>query len=423
MSRNILENNTRLDGRDMEQVRPLDIEVGLLPRTHGSGHFNRGETQSLSICTLGAPGDKQTLDGMEISGEKSFMHHYNFPPFSVGEAKPLRGPGRRDIGHGALAEKALEQMIPDKEDFPYTIRVVSETMNSNGSSSMASTCGATLALMDAGVPIKAPVAGIAIGIASIGDDWKIITDIQDLEDGAGGMDFKVTGTQEGITAIQMDTKTHGITHEMIKEAMRQGKNARLHILDEMSQIIPETRAEMSKFAPRIVKLNIDPEKIGEVIGPGGKIINQIIDETGVDSIDIEDSGLVMITSTDGESAQKAYDWVHNITRTIEAGEVFTDVPVARLMDFGAFVEMLPGKSGLVHVSELAPWRVEKVTDIVEVGSKVNVKVIEIDDKGRINLSMKQAEGNTYTDEMKAKAQKAPTRRPSDKRPPQKPERK
>lgn len=414
-TRMILEHDQRVDGREITEVRPLDIGVGLLPRVHGTGHFKRGGTQVLSICTLGAPGDHQVLDGMEIVGEKRYFHHYNFPPYSVGEAKPLRGASRRDIGHGSLAEKALEQMIPDKESFPYTIRVVSEVMNSNGSSSMASTCGSTLALMDAGVPIKAPVAGIAMGLASRGDQWKVITDLQDVEDGPGGMDFKVTGTEKGITALQMDTKTDGLTHEIIVQAFTQGKDARLHILKQMSEVIEAPRAELSPFAPRIMKISIDPEKIREVIGPGGKMINEIIDTTGVETIDIEQDGLVMITSKDQESAEKALEWVHNLTREVEAGEEF-EGEVVRIMDFGAFVNILPGKDGMVHVSELAPWRVGKVTDIVNLGDKVHVKVIEIDSMGRVNLSMKQAEGNEYTDEMRKRSEvEASSRGPRDKK--------
>ncbi len=409
-SRLILEEGKRIDGRALDEVRELQVEVGLLPRVHGSGLFARGETQILSVCTLGAPGDKQTLDGMELVGDKRYMHHYNFPPFAVGEAKPLRGTGRREIGHGALAEKAIRNMIPDVDTFPYTIRVVSETLNSNGSSSMASTCGSTLALMDAGVPIKSPVAGIAMGLASRGDQWKVVTDLQDLEDGPGGMDFKITGTKNGITAIQMDTKTSGINMEIIKTALSQAKTARLHILKQMLAVIPEPRTELSPFAPRIFEIRINPDKIREVIGPGGKMINEIIEKTGVEAIDIEQDGLVMITATDQESGEKARNWVHDLTREVEVGELF-EGEVVRLMDFGAFIQVLPGKDGMVHISELAPWRVEKVSDIVKVGDKVKVKVIEIDDQGRINLSMKQAEGNVYTDEMKAKAQSQPPKRP------------
>lgn len=413
VSRQIIEGKRRLDGRKIEEVRPLINEVGLLPRTHGTGHFSRGETQVLTICTLGAPGDQQTLDSMETVGEKRYMHHYNFPPFSVGEAKPLRGPGRRDIGHGSLAEKALEPVLPAKTDFPYTIRLVSEVLNSNGSSSMASTCGSTLALMDAGVPITSPVAGIAIGIATLGDKWQVITDLQDLEDGPGGMDFKVTGTKNGFTAIQMDTKTLGINHEMIVEALRQGHSAIQHILGQMEQVIPEPRKEMSPYAPRIISLKIHPDKIREVIGPGGKMINEIIAKTGIEAMDIENDGTVMITSKNQESGQKAYDWVNNLTREIEPGETF-EANIDKIMDFGAIASFGQGKDGMIHISEMAPYRVAKVDDIVKVGDTVNVKVITVDkESGRIGLSMKQAEGNTYPEKPKA------TEKPHSSRPPRK----
>lgn len=390
----ILNEGRRVDGRGIDEVRSLLSEVALLPCVHGSGHFMRGETQVLSICTLGAPGDKQTLDGMELVGEKRFMHHYNFPPFSVGEAKPLRGAGRREIGHGALAEKAIEPVLPVAADFPYSIRVVSEVLGSNGSSSMGSTCGTSLALMDAGVPIKAAVAGIAIGLASDGKRYKVITDLQDLEDGEGGMDFKVTGTTAGITAIQLDTKTDGLPKEVVEEAIAKARTARLQILDVMKGAIAESRPDLAPTAPRILSLQINPELIRVVIGSGGKMINEIIAKTGVSAIDIEDSGLVMITALDGASGKAALEWVTNLTREVKAGEAFTG-EVVKLMEFGAFVNLLPGKDGMVHISELAPWRVEKVEDVVKVGDKVHVVVMAIDEKGRINLSMKKAEGNVY----------------------------
>ena len=386
----ILERDQRVDGRKLTDIRPLSAQVGLIPRMHGSGLFNRGETQILSILTLGSPSDEQLLDGMEVEGKKRYMHHYNFLGFSVGEASPIRGAGRREIGHGALAEKALEPVLPSKEDFPYTILITSETLGSNGSSSMASTCGSTLALMDAGVPIKKPVAGIAMGMASNEKgEYKILTDIQDLEDGKGGMDFKVTGTRDGITAIQMDTKTHGITLEMIEKALSQGIVALNEILDMIQKEIPEPRSDLSKFAPRITSIRINPEKIGTVIGPGGKIINKIIDETGV-AIDIEDDGLVMITSTEPEGMKKAIEWIETLTKEAKVGETY-EGEVVRILDFGAFVEIFKGTDGMVHVSEIsAKERVEDINKFLKVGQKVKVKVMKIDEKGRINLSMKQA---------------------------------
>ncbi|OGF20366.1 polyribonucleotide nucleotidyltransferase [Candidatus Falkowbacteria bacterium RBG_13_39_14] len=388
VSRMIIEEERRIDGRKLDEIRPLYIEAGLIPRTHGSGLFTRGQTQVLSLVTLGSPGDEQILDTMELDEKKRYMHHYNFPPFSVGEAKPLRGTSRREVGHGALAEKALMPVLPqDKEKFPYTIRVVSEVLGSNGSSSMGSTCGSSLSLMDAGVPIKAPVAGIAMGLASdSAGRWKVITDLQDVEDGNGGMDFKITGTKDGITAIQMDTKTEGLTSEMIEQTFKQGLEARLRILEEMGKVIAEPRADLSPYAPRITSFMINPDKIREVIGPGGKVINEIIDNTGV-TIDIEDSGLVMVCSSDAEASKKAVEWIQNIVKEVEVGEEYLG-KVTRIMDFGAFVEVLPKQEGLVHVSELAPFRVNHPQDIVHVGDMIKVKVIEIDSMGRINLSHK-----------------------------------
>jgi polyribonucleotide nucleotidyltransferase len=398
VSRAIIEKDLRLDGRALTEIRPLSSEVQLLPRVHGSGLFNRGETQALTICTLGSPGDKQVLDGMEVVGEKHYMHHYSFPPYSVGEAKPLRGAGRREIGHGALAEKALEPVLPNLENFPYTIRVVSETLSSNGSSSMASTCGSTLALMDAGVPLSAPVGGIAMGLASYNGSWKVITDLQDLEDGPGGMDFKITGTRHGITAIQMDTKTEGLTHDIIVQTLEQAKPARNEVIDVLEQAIAEPRPELSPYAPRIISLTIHPDKIREVIGPGGKMINEIIETTGVETIDIEQDGTVMITSSNGQAGEAAREWIHSMTREIKPGETFTGT-VSRIMDFGAIVEILPGRDGMVHISELAPWRVEKTEDIVKLGDSIHVKVLSVEGD-RTSLSMKQAEGNTYPEKPK-----------------------
>ncbi|MBI4250177.1 polyribonucleotide nucleotidyltransferase [Candidatus Uhrbacteria bacterium] len=397
VTRAILDEAKRVDGRALDEIRVLVSEVGLLPRTHGSGLFSRGETQVLSIVTLGSPGDEQTLDGMEVAGKKRYMHHYNFPPYSVGEVKPLRGPGRREVGHGALAEKALLPVLPSKEDFPYTIRVVSEVLGSNGSSSMASTCGSTLALMDAGVPITAPVAGIAMGLASRQDGaYKVLTDLQDLEDGDGGMDFKIAGTKKGITAIQLDTKTKGLTMEIVRETLQAGSAARLKILGVMEQAIAAPRSELSKYAPRIVSFMINPEKIRDVIGPGGKVINEIIDKTGV-QIDIEQTGLVMVTSVSEEGSVEAVAWIKRLTREVKVGEIF-EGRVTRIMDFGAFVEVLPRQEGLVHISELAPYRVRQVTDIVKVGQVIPVKVIGIDEQNRINLSLKQAQQQAPTQE-------------------------
>jgi len=389
--KNILEagagKERRPDGRKLDQVRPLDCQVSLLPRTHGSGLFQRGETQALSVVTLGAPGDEQTLDGMEHEGTKHFMHHYNFPGFCVGEPRPMRGPGRREIGHGALAERALLPLVPDKEKFPYTIRVVSEILSSNGSSSMASVSGSSLALMDAGVPIKTNVTGIAMGLMMESlDNYKVLTDIQGPEDHHGDMDCKIAGTKNGITACQMDVKIEGINLEILKKVFDQAKKARLEILEAMGKAISQPRPELSPLAPRIITLKIPTEKIGTVIGPQGKVINEIIRQTGV-KIDIEDDGSVNITSTDQEKAQQALNWIRDLVREAKPGEIFQG-KVTRIMDFGAFVEVLPGQEGLIHISELAPYHVKKVEDVVKIGQTLLVKVKEIDEKGRINLTLK-----------------------------------
>jgi len=384
----ILKEKRRVDGRALDEIRQLSAEVSLLPRVHGTSLFSRGETQVLSILTLGAPGLEQSLEGLEGQSKKRYMHHYNFPPYSVGEASPLRGTGRREIGHGALAEKALMPMIPSKEEFPYTIRLVSETLGSNGSSSMASTCASSLALMDAGVPIKKAVAGIAMGLASNQDmsKWVVLTDIQDLEDGQGGMDFKITGTDAGLTAIQLDTKTTGITVDIIKQTLEQGRVALNQILDVMKKAIPAPRAELSKYAPRLISFMVDPEKIGTIIGPGGKIINKIIDETGV-SIDIEDDGLVMICGTDAAMVDEAVRQVKEIVHEFAPNEILKG-KVVRMLDFGAFISLNANQDGMAHVSELAPYRIEKPSDFLNIGDEVTVKIKEVDDQGRINLTLK-----------------------------------
>lgn len=384
----VLERSQRVDGRKLDEIRDLSAEVSILPRTHGTGLFDRGQTQVMSVITLGGPGEHQILDGMEGDETKHYMHHYNFPSFSVGETGFMRGPGRRDIGHGALAEKAIAPVLPSKDDFPYTIRVVSEVLSSNGSSSMGAVCGSTLALMDAGVPIKKPVAGIAIGIASNEDTskWKVLTDIQDLEDGKGGMDFKVAGTKDGITAIQLDTKTLGLNSEIIKEALSKGLKARLEILDVINSAIEKPREGLSKYAPRVISFKIKPDQIRTVIGPGGKVINEIIDETGA-TIDIEDDGSVFVSSPDAEGLDKAVKWIKNLTHEPKPGEEYKG-KVVRIMDFGAFVEILPGKDGLVHISELAHTRTNKVEDVVNIGDIIPVKVLEVDKMGRLNLSFK-----------------------------------
>ncbi|MFW5884982.1 MAG: polyribonucleotide nucleotidyltransferase [Patescibacteria group bacterium] len=383
----VLEKEERPDGRKLDQVRPISCQVGLLPRTHGSGLFNRGETQALTIATLGSPGSEQLVETMEKEEKKRYMHHYNFPPYSVGEVRMMRGPGRREIGHGALAEKALFPVIPDKDSFPYTIRLVSEILAANGSSSMAATCGSTLALMDAGVPIRKPVSGIAMGII-MGEEgnYKILSDIQGPEDHWGDMDFKIAGTEAGITAIQLDVKIDGITPEIIGKVLTQAKKSRMEIMDKMLETLPSPRKELSEYAPCIINFKINPEKIREVIGPGGKIINEIIDETET-QIDIEDDGNIYITAENKTSGEKAKKWIENITREVVAGEVF-EGRVIKIMNFGAFVEILPGQEGLVHISQIATERVEKVEDYLKTGQVVKVKVKEIDSQGRINLTMK-----------------------------------
>jgi polyribonucleotide nucleotidyltransferase len=381
----ILDEGIRPDGRSLREIRPISAAVGILPRTHGTGLFTRGQTQVLTVCTLGSTSDEQTIDGLGAEESKRYMHHYNFPPYSTGETRPMRGPGRREIGHGMLAERALAGMIPTSEKFPYTIRLVSEVLSSNGSTSMASVCGSTLAMLDAGVPLTAPVAGIAMGLVT--DDTgrtAVLTDIQGIEDALGDMDFKVAGTRSGITAIQMDIKATGLTREVMTQALQQANDARQYILNKMLEVMPQPRTEMSPHAPRITRIMINPDKIGTVIGPGGKQIKKIIEETKV-SIDIEDDGSVLIASSDSEATQRAIEIVRSLTEEVEVGKIYHGT-VRRLMDFGAFVEVLPGKEGLVHISQLAPQRVEKVADVVDVGDNLDVRVTGIDSLGRINLS-------------------------------------
>jgi len=383
--KNIILKERRPDGRKLDELREISCQAGLLPRTHGSGLFCRGQTKALSILTLGAPTDVKLLQGMEIIGEKRFMHHYNFPPYSTGEVKPIRGPGRRDIGHGMLVEKALLPLVPSFEEFPYTIRIVTEILSSNGSTSMASVSSSSLALMDAGVKIKRPAAGISIGLIQNKDgQYKLLTDIQGPEDHYGDMDFKIAGTRKGITAIQMDVKIEGITKEIFKEVLERGKKARIQILEKMEEILPGPRPELSPFAPRTLTLQINPEKIREVIGPGGRVINEIIAECGV-SIDVEETGKIFVTAEKEEAVKKAIAWIKNITREIKVGEVFQG-RVKRILNFGAFIEILPGQEGLLHISRLGR-RVERVEDILKIGDVVPVEVISIDEQGRINLSM------------------------------------
>ena len=376
----------RPDGRALDEVRPVSCEVGILPRVHGSALFTRGQTQVLTVTTLGSIGDEQIIDGLGPETTKHYLHHYNFPGYSVGEARPMRSPGRREIGHGALAERALFPMIPSVEDFPYTIRLVSEILESNGSSSMGSVCGSTLSLMCAGVPIKRPVSGVAMGLVRDGEDYSILTDIQGMEDALGDMDFKVAGTSKGITAIQMDIKIAGITRDILASALAQAKQGRAFILDKMLACIDQPAAELSPYAPRVEVITIDIEKIRDVIGTGGKVVRKIIDETGVD-VDIHEDGNIFITSPNMKAMDQARKMIEDIVREVEVGEVYTG-RVTRFLKFGAFVELLPGKEGLCHISQLAKHRVESVEDVVKIGDQLEVKVIEIDEKGRINVSHK-----------------------------------
>ena len=389
---NILDNGTRPDGRDLKTIRPISCEVGLLPRTHGSAIFTRGQTQVLSVVTLGSPGEEQVLDGLAAGESKRFMHHYNFPPYSTGESKPLRGPGRREIGHGALAERAVAAVIPTQDEFPYTIRAVSDVLSSNGSTSMGSVCGTTLALMDAGVPIHAPVAGVAMGLITGEGEregkWAVLTDIQGIEDALGDMDFKVAGTADGVTALQMDIKVKGITYEIMAKALEQAREGRMYIMEKMLDTIDAPREELSDFAPRIQSIKINPDKIGAVIGPGGKMIRKIQEESGA-KIDIEDDGTVNISAVSGESMQLALDTVRALTEEVEVGRIYTGT-VRRLVDFGAFVEILPGKEGLVRTSQLADYQVMRPEDVVSVGDEITVMVIEVDPQGRVNLSRRAA---------------------------------
>ncbi len=407
----ILFDRQRSDGRKFDEIRPVSCEIGVIPRTHGSALFTRGQTQALVVSTLGTISDEQKVDGLSDEFYKRFILHYNFPPYCVGEVRPLRGPGRREIGHGALAERALDPMLPSHDDFPYTVRVVSEIMESNGSSSMASVCGGSLSLMDAGIPVKDAVAGIAMGLVKEGDQYAVLTDIQGLEDHLGDMDFKVTGTGKGITAFQMDLKIEGVTSQIMSEALEQARTARLYILDVMQDAIAKPKEELSPFAPRIAMMSIPIDKIRDVIGPGGKMIRQIIAETGA-KIDIDDDGKVIIASTDEKAAIRAKEWIESLTEEVEVGRIYTG-KVTRIMNFGAFVEVLPGQEGLVHISELAENRVNEVTDIVSEGDVVDVKVTEIDELGRINLSKKLADrdlGRTAPSDFRERSERSGDRK-------------
>ncbi|HSG87547.1 MAG TPA: polyribonucleotide nucleotidyltransferase, partial [Candidatus Limnocylindrales bacterium] len=385
----VVDEGIRMDGRGLDEIRPLDVEVGLLPRAHGSGLFTRGQTQALTIATLGPSSDVQRIDTISPETEKRYLHHYNMPPYSTGENKPMRGPSRRDIGHGNLAERALIPVLPDATDFPYVIRLVSECVTSNGSTSMASTCGSTLALMDAGVPIKAPVAGAAMGLVLEADgSFAVLTDILGKEDAFGDMDFKVTGTAEGITALQMDIKVKGIDERVIREGLAKALQARLTILAKMLEVLPEARADINPFAPRIITIKINPEKIREIIGKGGSMIRKIQEETGTE-INVEDDGTVEIAAVNSDNSRRAIQWIESLTREVEIGSLYMG-KVTRIMGFGAFVEILPGKEGLVRIGELADYHVPSVEDVVSVGDEVMVVVTEIDRQGRVNLSRKAA---------------------------------
>jgi len=384
----VVEEGVRIDGRGLKDVRNITVEVGVLPRTHGSGLFTRGQTQALTIATLGTMSDAQKIDGLTDETSKRYMHHYNFPPFSVGEARPLRGPGRREIGHGALAERALLAVIPPVDEWPYTMRLVSEILSSNGSTSMASVCGSTLALMDAGVPIKSPVGGIAMGLVTREGKFAVLTDIQGVEDNLGDMDFKVAGTRDGITALQMDIKVKGITHEILAQALEQAREARLFVLDKMLAVLPKPRSEMSPYAPRITTIMINPDKIRDIIGPGGKMIRKITEETGA-QIDVEDDGRVFIAAVDQEGGKKAIDWIKGLTDEVEVGKIYRG-KVVRIMPFGLFVEVLPNQDGLVHVSKLTDHRVERPEEVANVGDEIMVKATEVDSQGRLNLSRQAA---------------------------------
>ena len=384
----VVEEGVRVDGRGLKDVRAITVEVGVLPRTHGSGLFTRGQTQALTIATLGSMSDQQKLDGLTTEEFKRYLHHYNFPPFSVGEARPLRGPGRREIGHGALAERALLAVIPSVEEWPYTMRLVSEILSSNGSTSMASVCGSTLALMDAGVPIKSPVAGIAMGLVNREGKYSVLTDIQGVEDALGDMDFKVAGTRDGITALQMDIKIKGLPREVFAQALEQAREARLFVLDRMLAVLPRPRSEMSAYAPRITTIQINPDKIRDIIGPGGKMIRKITEETGA-QIDVEDDGRVFIAAVDQSAGQRAIDWIKGLTDEVEIGKIYRG-KVVRMMPFGIFVEVLPNQDGLVHVSKLTDHRVERPEEVANVGDEIVVKAVERDSQGRLNLSRQAA---------------------------------